>query len=386
MRLRQILCSLIFLMCLVTLALPARPAAAAGTCPDFNHGGDVDVNDVTNIAARWATASADPRFDRDGDGSISVTDIQQVAVRWHELCTPLSTCPFFPPDNIWNTRVDAMPLDAHSQAYINSIGPNTGMHPDFGAALWQGAPIGIPFTTVPGSQPLAPITFIWYPEESDPGPYPIPPDAPIEGGPNSTGDRHVLVVERDTCHLYELYYAWPRSGNRWDAGNGAVFNLLAHTLRPDTWTSADAAGLPVLPGLVTYDEVAAGEITHALRFTVQNSQRAYVWPARHYASSSTNPAYPPMGQRFRLKANFDISAFSASNRVILTALKRYGMMMADNGSNWYLSGTPDARWDDDDLHQLQTGVHGADFEAVNVSSLMIDPDSGQALPPPPAYP
>ncbi len=192
----------------------------------------------------------------------------------------------------------------------------------------------------------------------------------------------MLVVERDTCRLYELYYAWPQSGNRWEAGSGAVFDLLAHHLRPATWTSADAAGLPILPGLVTYDEVARGAITHALRFTVENTRRAYVWPARHFASDSTNPAHPPMGQRFRLKASFDISPFSATNRVILTALKRYGMMIADNGSSWFLSGAPDPRWDDEDLHQLQIRVHGSDFEAVDVSSLMMDPNSGQALPPP----
>ncbi len=371
-----LLCSLVCSLFLV------RPANAAGTCPDFDHDGQVDAEDVAAIAGRWTTASNDPRFDRDGDGFVAVDDIQQVAARWLETCTPLSTCPFFPPDNIWNRRVDTLPLDPSSQAYINSIGPNTGLHPDFGAELWQGAPIGIPFITVASSQPLVPITFIWYPDESDPGPYPVPPNAPIEGGPNSTGDRHVLVVEHDACRLYELYYAWPQTDNSWRAGSGAIFELLTHTLRPDGWTSADAAGLPVLPGLVTYDEAASGQITHALRFTVQHTRRAYVWPARHFASSDTNPAYPPMGQRFRLKASFDISAFSPTNQVILRALQRYGMMIADNGGNWYLSGAPDERWNDDDLHQLQTGVHGSDFEAVNVSGLMVHPDSGQALPPP----
>jgi len=382
MRSRFMVCGLLSSLCLAILLLAAKPAAAAGTCPDFDHSGRVDAGDVSALASRWPAASTDPRFDRDGDGAIAINDIQQVAARWQEACTPLSTCPFFPPDNIWNTRADTLPLDPQSQAYIGAIGATTGLHPDFGAGQWQGGPIGIPFITVPGVQPLAPITFIWYPDESDPGPYPIPPDAPIEGGPSSDGDRHVLVVERDQCRLYELYYAWPQSGNQWEAGSGAVYNLLAHTLRPDTWTSADAAGLPILPGLVSYDEVASGAITHALRFTVQNTRQAYVWPARHFASDSTNPAYPPMGQRFRLKASFDISPFSASNRVILTALKRYGMMIADNGSSWFLSGAPDPRWDDDDLHQLQTRVHGSDFEAVDVSALMIDPDSGRALPPP----
>jgi hypothetical protein len=383
MRSKWLLISAAASLCLVVLAGTARPISAAGTCPDFDHNGHVDVQDVTALAGRWPAMSSDPRFDRDGDGVITVTDIQQVAARWQEACTPLSTCPFFPSDNIWNTRVDTLPLDSQSQAYIATIGANTGVHADFGAGEWDGGPIGIPFTTAPGSQPLVPITFIWYPDQSDPGPYPIPPDAPIEGGPDSSGDRHVLVVERDNCRLYELYYAWPQSGNQWEAGSGAVFDLLAHNLRPATWTSADAAGLPILPGLVTYDEVARGAITHALRFTVHDTRRAYVWPARHFASDSTNPAHPPMGQRFRLKAGFDISPFSAANRVILTALKRYGMMIADNGSNWFLSGAPDPRWDDEDLHQLQIRVHGSDFEAVDVSTLMVNPDSGRALPPPP---
>lgn len=287
-------------------------------------------------------------------------------------------CAVFPADNIWNRRIDDLPVDANSTAYVNEIGASAGLHPDFGAGLWDGGPIGIPYEIVPAGQPMVPINFIWYGDESDPGPYPVPPDAAIEGGPDSSGDRHVLVVDQGSCTLYELYAATPRADGGWDAGCGAVFDLRSNALRPDTWTSADAAGLPLLPGLVRYDEVASGAIRHALRFTVPRTRRAYVWPARHYASTSTIASRPPMGQRFRLKRSFDISGFSPANRVILQALKDYGMILADNGSAWYLSGAPDERWDNDDLHDLQVGVHGSDFEAVDESSLMIDPDSARS--------
>ncbi len=284
----------------------------------------------------------------------------------------------FPADNVWNRRIDGLPVDASSQTYVNSISSTAGLHPDFGSGLWDGGPIGIPFTTVPGAQPFVPILFTLYGDESDPGPYPIPPTAPVEGGSPSTGDRHVLVVDRGNCTLYELYSAFPQLDGSWQAGSGAVFNLSSDALRPATWTSADAAGLPILPGLVRYDEVASGAIAHALRFTVPRTRKAFIWPARHYASSSTDPTLPPMGQRFRLKASFDISKFSPTNQVILTALKTHGMFVADNGSAWFLSGVPDERWDNDDLHTLQTGMHGADFEAVDESSLMVNANSGQA--------
>ncbi len=285
-------------------------------------------------------------------------------------------CPLFPANNVWNTRIDSLPVDPRSDDYINMIGSNTGVHPDFGTE-WEGAPIGIPYTTVPGTQPLVQVVFE-YDDESDPGPYPIPPDAPIEGGPDSDGDRHVLVVDRDNCTLYEMWSSYPQADGSWQAGSGAVFDLLSNALRPDTWTSADAAGLPILPGLVRYDEVASGVITHALRFTARYTQRKYVWPARHYASSSTDPARPPLGQRFRLKASFDISGFSPEVQVILTALKTYGMFLADNGSNWYISGAPDPRWNDDVLVSELRQVRGSDFEAVDESGFMLDPDSGQA--------
>ncbi|MDQ3227560.1 MAG: hypothetical protein M3Q50_13125 [Chloroflexota bacterium] len=285
-------------------------------------------------------------------------------------------CMLFPADNIWNTAIDALPVDGRSAAYIQSIGPDTGLHPDFGAGLYEGRSMGIPFVTVPSSQPAVAITFTAAGDESDPGPYPVPEDAPIEGEPMTDGDRHVLVVQAETCLLYELFNAQP-GADGWSADSGAVFDLRSNVLRPAGWTSADAAGLPILPGLVRYEEIATGMISHALRFTAEQTQESYVWPARHEAGSTTDPDVPPMGQRFRLKADVDLSAFSPANQVILRALQTYGMMLADNGSNWFFSGTPDDRWDNDDLHALQEGIFGADFEAVDCSSLMIDADSGQ---------
>jgi hypothetical protein len=292
----------------------------------------------------------------------------------------ISGCQVLPADNVWNTPIDHLPVDASSAAYVATIGADRTFHPDFGAAIWDGGPIGIPFTTVPGNQPPVSVSFD-YADESDPGPYPIPPDAPIEGGSLSDGDRHVLVVDVDNCVLYETFYSWPQPGGSWEAGSGAVFDLESHALRPAGWTSADAAGLPILPGLVRYDEVAAGEIRHALRFTAPQTQRRYVWPARHYASSLTGSQYPPMGKRFRLKASFDISGFSADVQVILRALKRYGMILADNGSAWYISGAPDPRWDDDVLVSEFRRLKGSDFEAVDETSMVIHADSGQARQP-----
>ncbi|HUK82017.1 MAG TPA: hypothetical protein VLZ12_05230, partial [Verrucomicrobiae bacterium] len=280
-------------------------------------------------------------------------------------------CQLFPTNNIWNVAVDNLPLDSNSAAYVNTIGAGASMHADFGSGLWDGGPIGIPFVVVSGSQPLVNVSFD-YSDESDPGPYPIPSDAPIEGGPQSSGDRHVLVLDRDNCVLYELFAAYPQPNGTWDAGSGAIFDLQSNALRPAGWTSADAAGLPILPGLVRYDEVAAGEIRHAIRFTASQTRQAYVWPARHYASSLTGAKYPPMGQRFRLKSSFDITPFSPEVQVILIALKKYGMILADNGSSWYLSGVPDDRWDNDALHEFSQ-IPGSAFEAVDVSSLMIDP-------------
>lgn len=291
-------------------------------------------------------------------------------------------CPIFPADNIWNRDISAMPVHANSAAWIESIGLATSLHPDFGKGPYLNRILGIPYTVISATQPMVPMTFL-YADESEPGPYPVPFHVPVEGGTarasKGRGDRHVLLVQEGTCDLYEVYAARRKGDGSWSAGSGAVFNLNSNALRPDTWTSADAAGLPILPGLVMRDEVEAGVITHALRFTAAVTQRAYVWPARHFASSETDPDLPPMGIRVRLKASVDISGYSADNQVILQALKTYGMMLADNGSDWFLSGAPDRRWDDDDLHELQQ-IHGSDFEVVDVSSLMVDPDSGDTTP------
>ena len=269
-----------------------------------------------------------------------------------------------PPDNPWNARVDGLPLDPNSDGYIAHMAPGAGLHPDFGT-VWEGAPIGIPYVVVPGDQPKVTIDF-YYPDESDPGPYPIPPDAPVEGagGPFDDGDRHVLVLDADNQLLYEVYDAH-RDGDHWHAGSGAVFDLTSNALRPDGWTSADAAGLPILPGLVRYDEaVEEGVIDHALRFTVETTQRAYVYPATHFASEETDPDLPPMGLRLRLKASFDIGGFPAELRVVLQALKTYGMMVADNGADWFVGGAPDPRWDDEALSAIRA-VKGSDFEVVD---------------------
>jgi hypothetical protein len=291
----------------------------------------------------------------------------------------IAGCQVFPADNIWNARVDTLPLHPNSDAYMATIGLTAEVHADFGSGLWDGGPIGIPYVVVPGNQPRVDVAFYWD-DESDPGPYPVPPDAPIEGGPNSSGDRHVLVLDQGDCVLYELFHAYPQPNGSWTALSGAVFDLNSHALRPDTWTSGDAAGLPILPGLARYDEVASGSITHALRFTAPETRSAYIWPARHEASDLTGAQYPPMGLRVRLRASFDTSGFSPHARVILEALKTYGLMLADNGSPWYISGVPDERWDNDVLHELDV-VTGADFEAVDTSGLMLNPNSGQVRPP-----
>jgi hypothetical protein len=265
----------------------------------------------------------------------------------------IAGCPLFPSDNAWRRNVSTDPLDPHSAAWVASIGASGHLHPDFGSD----PSYGIPYVVVPASQPKVPITFTDYGDESDPGPYPVPLNAPVEAG----GDAHVLVASGD-CHVYELYGA-ARSGSGWSAASGAVFDLRSDQLRPDGWTSADAAGLPILPGLVRRDEVAAGHIDHALRFTVSRTQRGYIHPATHEAGDTTDPNVPPMGARFRLKASFDISGYHGAVRVILECLKTYGMFVADNGSNWFLSGSTDPGWNDDDLNQLKS-VPGSAFEAV----------------------
>jgi hypothetical protein len=291
-------------------------------------------------------------------------------------------CPLMPPRSYWHADVRSLPVHPKSAAWVTTIGATAPLRADFGSGLWDGGPIGMPYVVVPGTQPRVEIEFDYW-QESDPGApgeppgYPIPPDAPIEGGPDSDGDRHILVVDRDDCMLYETWYSWPNPDGSWWAGSGAVFNLRSNLLRTAGWTSSDAAGLPVLPALVRRDEVAAGHVGHALRFTAPQTQGTYVWPARHEASSSTNQNHPPMGAWFRLKASVDASTFNAQTRPIVEALKKHGMILADNGSPWYVQGVPDEDWDNDLLRQLRDRLRGSDFEAVDASSLMVDEDSGQ---------
>ncbi len=313
--------------------------------------------------------------------SLTLLAVLSVGLLPRPASASLAGCPMFPADNVWNARVDSLPVDPQSDAYVASIGGSKPLHPDFGAAAWNGLPIGFSYAVVSGSQPLAAIHYTAYGNESDPGPFPIPPDAPVEGGNfiTNTSDRHVLVVAQSDCKLYELYYAWKQPDNSWNADSGAVFTLTSNALRPNTWTSADAAGLPILPGLVRYDEVAAGVITHALRFTVHCSY-GYIWPARHRTDNPLCATPPPMGQRFRLKSAYPITpTLNPQVKVILMALKQYGMFVADNsvGGDWYISGTHDANWNDDRLVNELKLVQGSDFEAVDESTLQVSADSGQ---------
>jgi len=274
----------------------------------------------------------------------------------------------FPADSLWNTDISSAPVDPDSTAVVNFIGSAIGIHADFGAGQYQGSTIGIPYLVVGAQQQPVTVNFTAYGNESDLGPMPVPVTAPIEGYPNpGTGDRHVLVLDNSTCFLYELYSSYV-SGNSWNAGSAAVWDLVSNEQRPYTWTSADAAGLPIFPGLARYDEVAAGRISHALRFTLQNSRAAFIPPASHWAANSSNANAAPMGMRMRLKSSFDVSGYSVANQVILNALKKYGMIMADNGSNLYLSGAPDDRWDNNDLHALGQ-VKTSDFEVIQMTPL-----------------
>jgi hypothetical protein len=281
-------------------------------------------------------------------------------------------CPIFPAGNAWNQRVDGLPVARNSARLVASIGLGAGLHPDFGSGVWNGGPIGIPFDVVSRSTPRARVAFE-YADESDSGPYPIPRTVHVEGGRASSGDRHAILVDGSACRLYELYALRRKAGGGWRAGSGAIWSLRSNALRPAGWTSADAAGLPIFPGLARYDEVARGVIDHALRFTAPRTRRAYLYPARHYASSSDDPALPPMGLRVRLKASVDIAGFPRQARIVLEALKTYGMILADNGSSWYVSGAPSPHWSNGDLHTLGR-ITGADLEAVDTSSL---PHPGQ---------
>ncbi|MCK6566300.1 hypothetical protein FBQ83_01395 [Chloroflexi bacterium CFX5] len=284
----------------------------------------------------------------------------------------IANCPMFPADNFWNAPIDSLPVHTESDAWVDSIGRGETLHMDFGSGTWEGGPIGIPFNIAAGSAVPKYEPVFYYPDESDAGPYPIPENPNREWG----SDHHVLVVDTDTCALYETY-DMSFDGANWNGGSGAIWDLNSNALRPDEWTSADAAGLPILPGLVRYDEIAEGEIRHALRFTVEETA-GYVWPARHQTSEPQS-GIPPMGARFRLKAGYDISGFPTEMQILLQAFKTYGIVLADNGSNWYVSGAPDERWDNDMLHLLDV-LTGDDFEAVDTSGLMADADSGAVRP------
>jgi len=338
-------------------AAPGNGTLSAGTSVTDGSG---------HASARW---TLDPTF----LGTSAKAAVSGVSVTFTALGNgsgDLGGRAFFPADNPWRADISSAPLDPNSANLINSCGPSTALHPDFGT-VYRGAPNGIPYVVVHGNQARVPVSFT-YADESDPGPYPIPTYAPIEGGPSSTGDRHVIVLDADNWKLYELYAAYSQqSGASWTAGSGAIFDLTSDALRPAGWTSADAAGLPILPGLVRYDEVAIHHaIDHAIRFTCVHTRKAYLPPARHWASSLTGADYAPMGMRVRLKASVDISHFSPSNQVILAALKKYGMILADNGADMMIGGAPDPRWSDDDLHLLTT-IHGSDFEVVQMNGMVV---------------
>jgi hypothetical protein len=301
-------------------------------------------------------------------GAVAVAAAGTVAEGAGSTRPRVGGCTVFPANNPWNQRVDKLPVAANSDRIVRSIGVSEGMHADFGSGLYNGGPIGIPYTTVGKGQKKVNVKF-GYSSESDKGPYPIPKNAPIEGGRGSGGDRHVIVVDRAACKLYELYAAYPvNGGTSWRAGSGAIWSLRSNHLRPRNWTSADAAGLPILPGLARYPEVKGGAINHALRFTVSRTRNTYVYPARHQASSNSSPDLPPMGLRLRLKAGFPVSRYPRQSRIVLRALQRYGMIVADNGSDWYVSGAPSKGWNNDDLHRLGA-VTGGNFEVVDTSSL-----------------
>lgn len=285
------------------------------------------------------------------------------AARPSAQSSELGNCTVFPPDNPWNTDISGYSLDPNSNNYIASIGASTNLHPDFGS----NPAYGIPYVVVSGTQEKADIEFTDFGDESDPGPYPIPPNAPVEGA-GAAGDQHVIAVDKDNCKLYELYNS-TYIGPGWSASSGAIFDLHSDALRPDYWTSADAAGLPIFAGLVRYSEVSAGAINHAIRMTVDNVQKGFIHPATHEVGNNTNTSYPPMGLRLRLKASFDISSFNPTAKVILTAFKKYGLFIADIGSNWYFQGAPDPRWDDNALDQLKT-VPGSAFEVVNTGPII----------------
>jgi hypothetical protein len=278
----------------------------------------------------------------------------------------------FPDDNYWNQPIDHLPVDPSSAKLIASIGLDKPLHPDFGAGEWNGAPVGIPYVVVPGTQRGAVVNFE-YADESDPGLYPVPDDAPVEGGRNAPqgSDRHVIVIDRDHWRLYELFAAFPDGPSRWRAGSGAIYDLSSNALRPMGWTSADAAGLPIFPGLVRYDEVVEGKaLRHAMRFTCRRTRRAVVYPARHWASRDTSDALPPMGMRVRLKRSVNVDRLPGVAKTIAQGLKTYGMILADNGGDWFFTGSPNPRWPDTEIEALKQ-LKGSDFEVVHMTGLMV---------------
>lgn len=357
-----------FAICCMLFACSVLPAQTGTPSFDLTGDGSVNVLDAQILINAILSSGSTGNMDLNVDGSVNVVDLQLLIN--YILSGPgpslpmISGCQVFPSDNPWNRDISYDPVDSNSVNYIAHMNGGTKfLHPDFGSDPTY----GIPFVVVPGTQAKVPVSFD-YSDESDPGPYPIPTNAPIEGGASSTGDRHVLVLETDTCVLYEMYDSHYVSPG-WQCGSGAIFDLKSNALRPDYWTSADAAGLPILPGLVRYDEVAAGQINHAIRFTVQSSQKGFIHPATHYASSNTDPNAPPMGLRVRLKAGYDISRFTGAAHVILAAMKRYGMILADNGSDWFFTGASDSRWNDTDLNQLKS-VPGSAFEVVSSGTII----------------
>jgi hypothetical protein len=323
------------------------------------------------LAAAYQVWKHVPPFERGSHDSV----VQAETNPAHADAPHIGPCPLFPADNVWNTAVDSLPVDKRSNDYIGSIGPLHGVHPDFGFNLNS----GIPYTLLPASGARSVRVNFDYRDESDLGNYPIPPDAPIEGGAQGNGDRHVIVVDPRTCLLYEIDEAQPQADGTWKALSGIRVDLTDNALRTAGKTSADAAGLPILPGLVRYDEVEAGAINHALRFTIPHTQNIYIWPARHKASNSADPTIAPMGARFRLRADFDISKYSKTNQIIMKCLKKYGLILADNGSAMFISGVSDRRWDDSDLHKLGD-IKAQDFEVVDESDLQLLPDSGRVDP------
>ncbi len=351
------------------LATPAvRSAQASDPAPD-----NPAPDNIPESAAE-AASSADDRFEPplaknnfDPEAAHPATSTNSESAV-PVLKTRLGDVQIFTANNDWNRDISDLPVHEMSSTWVRTIGHSDHLHPDFGP-MWRGSPVGIPYVVVDSDQPKVKVRFE-YDDESDPGPYPIPEGAPIEGGQDAPhdSDRHIIMIDPKRKLLYELFQAIPDPVFGWKAGSGAIFDLSSDKLRPDGWTSSDAAGLPVFPGLVRYDEVADGEIRHAIRFTVERTQRAYIHPARHFASRHTNPTLPPMGLRVRLRADYDISNFPRSAQIVLTALKKYGMLLADNGSNWFISGVPDPRWNNDELATLKR-VKGRDFECVYTGPL-----------------